>query len=159
MGVFLLAFLAVIASILRLGIILKLTSGSIATLHVDENLTLGTICYWAIIEASLALIACCLPTLKTLVSTQGLQSAVASVRSAISLQSLQNIRPNNSKGSEGSRNGTKRPDVYTEIEGGASNVAFSGDPGTIEMKTSATFTHGESQSEDLEPEISGVGRI
>ncbi|PQE30284.1 plasma membrane Pth11 protein [Rutstroemia sp. NJR-2017a WRK4] len=150
---------ALIASILRLGIVLKLASGSLATLHIDENLTLGTIYYWGIIEASLALIAYCLPTLKTLVSPQGLQSAVASVRSAISLQSLQNIRSNNSKGSKGSWNATKRPDVYTEIEGGASNVAFNGDPGTIEMKTSATFTHGESQSEDLEPGLSGLGRI
>ncbi|CAD6442781.1 52bb9083-da87-4a05-81e2-c3b26ebec9d6 [Sclerotinia trifoliorum] len=36
-GIFLLAFLALVASIIRLGIVISLTTESIATLHVDEN--------------------------------------------------------------------------------------------------------------------------
>ena len=40
------------------------------------------------IEAGIALIACCLPVLKPLVADRGLGSVVASVRSVISLPSI-----------------------------------------------------------------------
>ena len=58
------------------------------------------------LEAGLALIACCLPTLNALLIQKSVDSIVRSVRSAISLGSL---RPDGTRGSGGSKksNGSK----------------------------------------------------
>ena len=63
------------------------------------------------IEAGLAIIASCLPTLQTLVAKDSIQSMVASIRSAISLESL---RSHSSRGSKKSRMG-RRP--YLGVDG------------------------------------------
>ncbi|CAG8950862.1 hypothetical protein HYFRA_00003079 [Hymenoscyphus fraxineus] len=111
-GVLLLAFMALIASIIRLAIVLQVTTTSY---HVvtDENLTIATIYYWSMIEAGLALIACSLPSLKPLVSEVGLQSAINSVRSALSLNSMGG-GSSGSKNSRGSRN--SRTNTYGRLE-------------------------------------------
>ena len=63
------------------------------------------------VEAGLAIIASCLPTLQALVAKDSIQSMVASIRSAISLQSL---RSHSSRGSKKSRTG--RP-PYSGVDG------------------------------------------
>lgn len=55
--------------------------------------TVSTILYWSMIEAGLAIIAACLPTLQFLVRKVSLDSIVNSVRSALSLQSMRSQRP------------------------------------------------------------------
>ncbi|CAG8972832.1 hypothetical protein HYALB_00001251 [Hymenoscyphus albidus] len=110
-GILLLAFMALIASIIRLAIVLQVTSTSY---HVvtDENLTIAAIYYWSMIEAGLALIACSLPSLKPLVPEVGLQSAINSVRSALSLNSMGG-GSSGSKNSRGSRN--SRTNTYGRL--------------------------------------------
>lgn len=43
--------------------------------------------YWAMIEAGLALMACCLPTVSALIRHKSVESAIRSVRSRVSLKS------------------------------------------------------------------------
>ena len=71
----------------------------------------ATILYWSMIEAGLAIIASCLPTLQALFIKGSLQSMVATVRSMISVLSL---RSHNSHGSKESR--PSQP-PYSEIHG------------------------------------------
>ena len=63
------------------------------------------------IEAGLAIIASCLPTLQALFVKGSLQSMVASIRSMVSLQSM---RSHSSHGSKKSRQGQP---PYSEIHG------------------------------------------
>lgn len=93
------------------------------------------------LEAGLALIACCLPTLKSLITKQGLQSAVNSVRSAVSLHS---INPASSHGSTGSRN-IKAGNGYAMFEHGASDTGPLRPDDTIEM------TNNTTTGEELDP--------
>ena len=69
------------------------------------------------IEAGLAIIASCLPTLQSLFVRSSLQSMVASIRSVISLQSM---RSHSSQGSKRSRVGQpSHPEIHgvdTEAE-------------------------------------------
>ena len=46
--------------------------------------------YWSLLEAGLALIAACLPSLSVLFAKRSLASVISSVRSALSLRSLRN---------------------------------------------------------------------
>lgn len=58
---------------------------------------------WSVVEVNAALIACCLPVLRLLISSRGLESVVNSVRSALSLHSLQ------SRHSDGRRDEIEAP--------------------------------------------------
>jgi len=58
--------------------------------------------YWALLEAGLALIAACLPSLSVLFAKRSLASVISSVRSALSLRSL---RSQNTRRSQQSANG------------------------------------------------------
>ncbi|KAF7879466.1 hypothetical protein EAF04_000662 [Stromatinia cepivora] len=151
-GIFLLAFLALVASIIRLGIVISLTTESIATLHIDENLTLSTVFYWSQIEAGLALVACCLPTLKPLVSPQGIASVVASLRSVISLQSLQSGTggSNRSRKSRDSRNPTtKGANAYKNIDESSNTELRGGHNAIMEMDNTATHSVVDDLHRDL----------
>lgn len=79
--------------------------------NTSSAVTITTILYWSMIEAGLAIIASCLPTLQALFVKGSLQSMVASIRSMISLQS---IRSHSSHGSKKSRQGQP---PYSEIHG------------------------------------------
>ena len=54
--------------------------------HLAVIVTSGL--YWSMLEAGLAIIACCLPTLQALFTTSYSRYLIASVRSAISLRSV-----------------------------------------------------------------------
>jgi hypothetical protein len=108
--------------------------------------TISTIFYWGMIEAGLALIACCLPVLKPLVTERGVQSVINSVRSAISLQSLPN-GSNGSKGSKGSR--PSKTASYAKMEGDVDSELLRGDA-IIEMNTS-NASHVQQPKQTLEP--------
>jgi len=83
-----------------------------ARLNKPEE-TNSTLFYWTMIEAGIALIACCLPTLKPLVIGRRLSSVIASVRGVISLPSVR---------SQGSRNSKSWPTthaanrIYTKMD-------------------------------------------
>lgn len=67
-------------------------------------MTISAIFYWGLIEAALALIASCLPTLSVLAKHRAVQSVINSARSAISLRSIRSHGSNShSSGSRGSR--------------------------------------------------------
>ncbi len=57
------------------------------------QVTVSTILYWSMIEAGLAIIAACLPTLQFLIRKVSLDSVVSSVRSALSLHSMRSQQP------------------------------------------------------------------
>jgi len=98
------------------------------------------------IEAGLALIACCLPVLKPLVTGRGVQSVINSVRSAISLQSLSH-RSNGSGGSKGSK--TTKPGSYAKMEGDIDSEPLRGDA-IMEMNVSSA-SHVQQPRHTLEP--------
>lgn len=58
-----------------------------------SQVTVSTILYWSMIEAGLAIIAACLPTLQFLVRKVSIDSMVNSVRSALSLRSMRSQQP------------------------------------------------------------------
>jgi hypothetical protein len=91
------------------------------------------------IKAGLALIAYCLPTLKPLISEQGIQSAINSARSAISLHTLSNhsARSNYSNGTGNSRS-AKKTNSYGKIEDGRLNQAPLRTDTMMGMDTNAT---------------------
>lgn len=72
------------------------------------------------IEAGIATIAICLPTLQSLLSNSSVQSIVASVRSAISLESLRSRASGGSRGSM--RTGTIKQTPYSELHTTASSI-------------------------------------
>ena len=76
--------------------------------------------YWSIIEASLNIVAACLPTLGPLVAEVSVESAVRSVRNAISLHSLRSRGSSDSKRSNGSRTVKSR---HTQFEAGSTSSA------------------------------------
>lgn len=115
-GILLLAFAAFAASIVRFIIIIEIvntvTFGSDFDIDRKSPCTIitqallrafqetnSTIFYWSMIEAGLALIACCLPVLKPLVYDRDLGSVFASVRSRITLRSDRSNASQNSKAS------------------------------------------------------------
>ena len=62
--------------------------GELWTLTDFSQVTVSTILYWSMIEAGLAVIAACLPTLQFLIRKVSLDGMISSVRSALSLQSM-----------------------------------------------------------------------
>lgn len=50
-----------------------------------------TLLYWSMIEAGLAIIACCLPTLQSLLPKDGVQSMIAGLRSMASFRPLRSV--------------------------------------------------------------------
>jgi hypothetical protein len=68
------------------------------------------------IEAGLAMIACCLPTLKPLITDRGIVSAVRSLRSAASFG---RIYTNDTSLNAASDNKTSRSKTYNHIEDGS----------------------------------------
>ncbi|CAF9908946.1 hypothetical protein IMSHALPRED_007544 [Imshaugia aleurites] len=110
-GVFLLGALSIGAGVTRCVFLFAATTKA----HTDPDvayLILPTL-YWSIIEASLNIVAACLPTLGPLVADFSVQSAVRSVRSAISLHSIRSRGSSISKHSNGS--GTAKP-RHTQLE-------------------------------------------
>ncbi|KAI9696878.1 MAG: hypothetical protein M1820_008032 [Bogoriella megaspora] len=80
---------SVIASILKLAALL----GSFGTdISIDEDLLITEFLWWCMLEAGLALIACCLPTLQFLFKGLSAEAIIRSVRSVISLHSLRSQR-------------------------------------------------------------------
>jgi hypothetical protein len=158
-------FRAFVASVFRLAIVLQVTSSSYTAVWdvdrespppvpgVEEKTTnfhaetISTIFYWGMIEAGLAMIACCLPTLKPLISEHGIQSAIASVRSAISLHSLGNrsMESTSLKNSSSS----KKASSYGKIEDGMVDQGpLRGD--TV-MEMNASVTHDNITKSEIEP--------
>jgi len=84
--VFGLGIVAIVASIIRMVIYIQATSIAFQE-HVDNDLLITRGLYWAMIEAGLALVACCLPTMSALTHKKSIDSAIRSVRSRISLKS------------------------------------------------------------------------
>jgi hypothetical protein len=105
------------------------------------------------VEAGHALIACCLPSLKSLVSERGIQSAINSVRSAISLHSLPN-RSGESKNSNESNNSriSKKTNSYGKIEDSTLDQAPLRGDNIMEMSASATHDH-DSKGEILPGQV------
>lgn len=79
---------------------------------VSRQVTVSTILYWSMIEAGLAIVAACLPTLQYLVRKSSLDSMFSSVRSAFSLHSFPSQR---------SSLGTKAP--YENMGGGSDSAS------------------------------------
>jgi len=143
-GILLLAFMAVIASVFRLVIVMQVSTTSYTAIF-DEDETIATIYYWGMIEAGLALIACSLPSLKVLVSAQGLQSAINSVRSVVSLQSYNNGTTEGSKVSLGSKSARKN---YNNLKpGGTDQVPLRGD-NVMEMNSHIGYFEAPNQNHE-----------
>ncbi|KUJ09335.1 uncharacterized protein LY89DRAFT_690381 [Mollisia scopiformis] len=127
-GVLLMAFMAVIASVFRLVIVLEVVNSNYSAVW-DEDETIATIYYWGMIEAGLALIACNLPSLKPLFTADGIQSVLNSVRSRVSFHSSNSSNaPKSSKSSQTSESsgGLQNP-FHKAEEGRLSVTPFRGD--------------------------------
>ncbi|KAF4627821.1 hypothetical protein G7Y89_g10325 [Cudoniella acicularis] len=77
--ILLLAFMALAASVVRLVLIIEVTTKNYLDFY-DVNQTISTVFYWGMIEAGLALIACCLPVLKILFTKQGIRNLISNIR-------------------------------------------------------------------------------
>jgi len=86
-GIFLLGATSLAASAARMVLQIQLATGGYRT-KTDVFLTITSILYWSMIEAGIAVIAICVPTLRTLIAARSVQSLVTSVRSKLSLDSL-----------------------------------------------------------------------
>lgn len=84
-GIFLLGFLAVIASLIRL-IWVNWAKNVGFDPSLDQNLLITTMLFWCMLEISLGVIACCLPTFGPLFQTKSVQSLLGSMRSKLSLR-------------------------------------------------------------------------
>lgn len=112
--------------------------------------------YWSIIEASLNIVAACLPTLGPLVAGFSVESAVRSVRSAISLRSFDSRGSSNSKHSNGSRTVKSR---HMQVEAGSTSSAAAIQP-VVGLDTYAlNAVETEVFSETHAQEKSGVTRL
>jgi len=69
--------------------------------HITVN-TAPTI-YWSLVEASLAVVSACLPTIRPLFHGMSPESVIRSIRSRISLHSIHSRGSKDSKGSKGSK--------------------------------------------------------
>ncbi|KAF2233660.1 hypothetical protein EV356DRAFT_567901 [Viridothelium virens] len=85
-GIFLLGGVSIAASIVRMVLYIEVINAG-SDPNMDEDLTLTRVFYWSMIEAGLALIAACLPTLQTLLPVISTQQIIDSVRSIFSLHS------------------------------------------------------------------------
>lgn len=89
------------------------------------QVTVSTIVLWSMVEAGLAVIAACLPTLRFLVGKISLDSMMNSVRSAFSLRSIHTQR---------SQNSTARPGgPYLDLDGSASSTKMVPKVGVTEI--------------------------
>ena len=85
--------------------------------------------YWSTLEAGLALIAACLPTLSYLFNGFSLQSAVRSVRSALSLGSMRSTGksssgPSRAEVMSGSNHNNNNNNPYIDIEANDSSSSY-----------------------------------
>ncbi|KAM0306998.1 hypothetical protein ACHAO8_010729 [Botrytis cinerea] len=95
-GVFLLGGIAIAASIVRLAVIMAITSRGFDYTE-DEDLTVGTALYWGMIETGLALVAACLPTVSSGI-TKPFGRLISTTRSLFSLQSRSTKTGSSAKG-------------------------------------------------------------
>ena len=112
--------------------------------------------YWSIIEASLNIVAACLPKLGPLVAGFSVESAVRSVRSAISLRSFGSRASSNSKHSNGSRTVKSR---HMQVEGGSTSSAAAIQPAVGLDTYALNAVETEVFSETHAQEKSGVTRL
>ncbi|CAD6445428.1 d50c81d9-2706-463f-b1d0-bde9585233ce [Sclerotinia trifoliorum] len=131
-GIFLLAFSAFAASIVRLILAFEITQSVTFGQDFDINQTNSTIFYWNMVEAGIALIACCLPTLKPLMSGQGIGSAIASIRSVISLPFNNSLTSQNSNTVS---HNSKTSRTYRKMERDGSVMVEPLKEGNIELKS------------------------
>lgn len=114
---------------------------------VPETVTIAI--YWSMIEASLAIVGACLPSLRFLFKFSSAQSLVRSVRSALSLQSLEGSR--GSKNSKNSKHSPKQTqltaDKYTKMQDTVSETSRTRIVG--ENHTLATATGGGAELQNL----------
>ncbi|MCJ1314646.1 hypothetical protein MMC25_008328 [Agyrium rufum] len=75
---------------------------------VDNDLLITKGLYWGMVEAGLALIACCLPTLNALFAKKSIESVIRSIRSAVSLGSMFSGRSEYSHHSDLRRTDTRK---------------------------------------------------
>lgn len=112
---------SVVASIIKVVVSYEITNAGFNT-KVDPDLTVSTILYWSMIEAGLAIIAACLPTLQYLVRKVTLDKVIRSVRSTLSLHSNHSQQNEswpmggyiNSRGSSKSASTTETGDFTTD---------------------------------------------
>ncbi|MCJ1462679.1 hypothetical protein MMC07_001282 [Pseudocyphellaria aurata] len=105
---------SIVASIVKVIISFEINNATSST--VDPDLAVSTILYWAMIEAGLAVIAACLPTLRFLVGKVSVSSILQSVRSALSLGSVSAQDQQN----QSQRSPTYSKESYTPIKTGSS---------------------------------------
>ncbi|KAL8813417.1 MAG: hypothetical protein Q9223_000259 [Gallowayella weberi] len=115
---------SVVAAIVKVIISFEITRGGLNT-NVDPNqkhpqdtnppykVTISTILYWSMIEAGIAIIAACLPTLQCLLrKTTSFNGIISSVRNAFSLHSIHSQPPD-----------SKPMGPYTNIHGGSDDAS------------------------------------
>ncbi|KAI9674944.1 MAG: hypothetical protein M1822_009006 [Bathelium mastoideum] len=112
-GVFALGLMAVAASILKLAAVLSsLGQKAAEDPKSDEDLVITEVVWWIMLEVGLAMIACCLPTLRFLFRGVSPESVLHTLRSFLSLHSTgsdksrsrmpDDLRPVNGEKSSGS---------------------------------------------------------
>ena len=98
--------------------------------HTGPDVAINTAptIYWSLVEASLAVVSACLPTIRPLFHGVSPESIIRSIRSRISLQSMGS---RSSKGSKGSRGGAyvKSTDDQKST---SSQVGFAGNQDTLQ---------------------------
>jgi len=114
-AVFLVGLMAIVTSIFRLAYFEQALTHVEWTVEnlIDSNLSVTTALFWSYLEAGLALIAACLPSMSYLFTKRSIGSIVASVRSAISLESFRSQVSRGSKQGSKLDDGTKLP--YSKV--------------------------------------------
>ncbi|KAM3084557.1 hypothetical protein ACMFMG_001340 [Clarireedia jacksonii] len=87
LAIFAFGVVALASSLVRMILFIHLTKLAAGT-KVDNNLIISRGLYWGLMEAGLATIGCCLPTLHALLIKSSIESIVRSIRSVVSLQSM-----------------------------------------------------------------------
>ncbi|KAL9596360.1 MAG: hypothetical protein Q9219_005838, partial [cf. Caloplaca sp. 3 TL-2023] len=77
-----------VASVVKVIVSFEIERGAGVNTGADINLTVSTLCYWSMIEAGLAVIATCLPTLQHLVRKASLGRIISSIRGPFSDHSV-----------------------------------------------------------------------
>lgn len=124
LGIFLLGVITVLAGIARLIFYYRAAAD-----HTGPDVAINTAptFYWSLVEASLAVVSACLPTIRPLFQGFSPESVIRSIRSRISLQSMGS---KNSKGSKGSRRGTNIKPTEDQ-KSTSSQVGFAGNKDTF----------------------------
>lgn len=119
---------------------------------LDTDVTAPTV-YWTTIEASLAIVAATLPTLRPIFSHMSPESVIASIRSVLSLHSIRSTAASKT-GSNGAREGTKSSS--SSVEGLNSDPALDGYPGTHETFVEGPGLHLTSMSRETHEHQDGI---